>query len=133
VKNEKDKTLIIQPGATIAMFKDTIKQNISSGIMKIKQKTTQEAKSKTRKHVKNKPFSLPKRSEDGTFQCPSCEKKIKENSNMRRHMQRAHPETVQRSHLKIEFPCPHCDHISNAPYNLTNHINVDHADKMDAL
>ena len=46
-------------------------------------------------------IKLPDRDNDGMLQCFDCDKKVKCNSNFRRH--------VQIHHLKIDFKCDECD------------------------
>ena len=46
-------------------------------------------------------IKLPERDSDGLYQCFDCNKKVRCNSNFRRH--------VQKHHLKIDFKCDQCD------------------------
>ena len=46
-------------------------------------------------------IKLPDRDVDGLLQCFDCSKKVRCNSNFRRH--------VQKHHLKIDFKCDQCD------------------------
>ena len=46
-------------------------------------------------------IKLPDRDADGMLQCSDCSKKVRCNSNFRRH--------VQKHHLKIDFKCDQCD------------------------
>jgi hypothetical protein len=64
-----------------------------------------------------KKIICPKKSQDGTYQCPFCARKVRDMSNMRRHLQK---------HDNIEFPCSKCDHIANTEYNLRNHMKRSH-------
>ena len=47
-------------------------------------------------------IKLPERDSDGLLQCSDCSKKVRCNSNFRRH--------VQKHHLKIDFKCDQCDY-----------------------
>ena len=46
-------------------------------------------------------IKLPERDSDGLLQCSDCSKKVRCNSNFRRH--------VQKHHLKIDYKCDQCD------------------------
>jgi hypothetical protein len=62
-----------------------------------------------------------KRSLDGTFDCPFCETKMKDKSNIRKHIQR---------HQNIDFPCTKCDYIARAQSNLKSHMKRNHEDNI---
>ena len=46
-------------------------------------------------------IKLPERDGDGLLHCFDCDKKVNENGNFRKH--------VQKYHLKIDFKCDQCD------------------------
>jgi transcription elongation factor Elf1 len=114
VENEAEKAMKLESIEVEVDFMDikfdNLKEPSGHHLPKVK-------RTKGQFRANDKKTFLPKRSLDGTFHCPFCQKKVTDKSNMRRHVQR---------HQDIDFPCPKCDHIANARYNLKNHMKRYH-------
>ena len=125
-KTNPDKNEV--PGATIKEDTEDDKVHVANMIakslkdpIKLEPKTTNFPKecekchmvfndrSNWTKHVRLHPnpkksaimIQLPERDSDGLLQCSDCSKKVRCNSNFRRH--------VQKHHLKIDYKCDQCD------------------------
>ena len=62
---------------------------------------------------------IPDLGEDGFYACNSCDKRISDRSNFRRHF--------QRDHLKIEQNCDECDYNTTDPAKLNIHKKKRHS------